>query len=81
MQALVFGLGTIIRLGWPSKREEITAAAMGVIMSVVVLVVNGLNDKKSGVFLVGSVAVSLVCGLLSIFLYMEVEKCKNDKRV
>ena len=68
LQVVVFGIGTFIRLGWPSKREEITAAAMGLIMSVVCLIVNGLNDKSSGRFLVVGLVVSLVCGILSIVL-------------
>ena len=78
LQFAVIGIGSVIRLGWPSKREEITAAAMGVIMSIVVLIVDGLNDKESGKFLVASVAVALVCGILSIALYPPVQPYDND---
>lgn len=32
VQAVVFGIGVVIRVAWPSKREELTAAAMQAVL-------------------------------------------------
>ena len=52
---------------------------MGLILAIIVLVVNGLNDKPSGRFLVANVAVSLVCCFLSISLYPPVQPYDEEK--
>lgn len=52
---------------------------MGLIMAVIVLVVNGLNDKPSDKFLIGNVVVSLVSCVLSISLYPPVQPYDEEK--
>ena len=79
IQAVVLGIGVFIRVTWSSKREEMTAAAMGLIMAVIVLAVNGLNDKPSDNFLIANVVVSLVSCVLSISLYPPVQPYDEEK--
>ena len=52
--------------------------SMGFILTIIVLVLNALNDKPSEKVLIAAVAVSLVSSLLSISLYPPVQPYDED---